>query len=220
MNAGISRSVGTVSQASVGLRSLFIAKVYGLLFAGLAMTVGVGYAIVQAGIMPPMGLLFIASIICVVGLSFARRVSGLNLLLFFVFTALEGAILGPFLAQLSITRPGLATQAAMLTLSVFGSLSAYVFISKKDFSFLGGMLFVGLIGLLVSGIVMMIFNVSAMATVYSLFGIVIFSGFVLYDTSQIINRLSPDDVVTGAIELYLDMLNLFLFILRLLNSRN
>ncbi len=220
MNAGITQSFGTVSQASAGLRSLFLTKVYALLTAGLLTTVGVGAWIVSAGIMPPIGLLMIVSLVCIFGMYPARRVPGLNLLLFFVFTALEGAILGPLLAQISIAHPGVVTQTALVTLTVFAALTGYVFVSRKDFSFLAGFLFVGLIGMIVAGLVMMFFNIPMLSTLYAVCGVLLFSGYILFDTSQIINRLGPDDFVVGAIELYLDLINLFLYLLRLFSSRD
>jgi FtsH-binding integral membrane protein len=95
----------------------------------------------------------------------------------------------------------------------------YVMISKKDFSYLGGMLFVGLITLIVAGLVLMFVHSSMLGTLYSVGGVLIFSGYVLYDTSRIMQRLQADEAVSGAVSLYLDFLNLFLFILRLLNGR-
>ncbi len=81
------------------------------------------------------------------------------------------------------------------------------------------MLFMSLIALLVAGIVMLFVQAAWASMLYSVAGVVIFSGFVLYDTSQIIHRLTPEDAVMGAVTLYLDFVNLFLFILRLFSSR-
>ena len=115
--------------------------------------------------------------------------------------------------------PGLHLKPDWITVAVFGGLTAYAFTSKKDFSFLGGMLFVGLIALIVAGIVMFFVHAAWLSTVYSVVGVLIFSGFVLYDTSQIMQRMAPEDAVMGAVSLYLDFINLFMFILRLLSSR-
>ena len=84
---------------------------------------------------------------------------------------------------------------------------------------MGGFLMVAVVCLLVAGIVMFFVHVAWLSMVYSVVGVLIFAGFVLYDTSQIMLRLQPGDEMTGAISLYLDFLNLFMFILRLLTNR-
>jgi FtsH-binding integral membrane protein len=78
------------------------------------------------------------------------------------------------------------------------------------------MLWAALLALLIGGIVMMFVGSTLLHTLYCVIGILIFSGYVLYDTSQIIQHLEPGEEVTGAIELYLDLLNLFVLIMRLL----
>jgi len=66
----------------------------------------------------------------------------------------------------------------------------------------------------------MFFHVAGLYMLYMYAGPLIFAGFVLYDTSQIMNRLAPGDEVNGAISLYLDLINLFLYILEILSSFN
>ncbi len=107
-----------------------------------------------------------------------------------------------------------------MTTAVFGGLSLYALQSRRDFSYLGGFLFVALIALIVGGIVMWFIHSSLLSMLYSVGGILIFSGYVLYDTSLIMRRLGPNDAVIGAINLYLDLINLFLFILQLLSELN
>jgi FtsH-binding integral membrane protein len=153
-------------------------------------------------------------------MAFTQSTPGLNLAMLFLYSAIQGAVAGPLLTLVERYAPGIPAQAGLLTIAVFGGLTFYAFTSKKDFNFLGGMLMVGLIGLIVSGLVLIFFHSSLMSMVYSLFGILIFSGFVLYDTSNIMKRLSPGMEVGGAIALYLDFINLFYFILRLLTSMN
>ncbi|HZT41160.1 MAG TPA: Bax inhibitor-1 family protein [Chthonomonadaceae bacterium] len=119
--------------------------------------------------------------------------------------------------------PGIPAEAAILTAAVFGGLSLYAIQSKRDFSFMGGFLFVGLLALVVTGIVLIFVHAALLQTIYTFVGVLIFSGYVLYDTSLILKKLGPNDTVTGAISLYLDLINLFWFILQLLmefNRRN
>ena len=213
-----------VAQASPLARIAFIRQVYSLLCGSLFVTVLSGFICTQESVLPIISgltpLLWIGEIVCIIILSFSRRVTGLNLLIFALFAALTGAGLGPLLLMLSIKSPGLPMAAATLTLGVFGGLSLYALTSRKDFSYLGGMLFAGVIGLIIVGLLLMFFNVPFLSSLYSLAGVLIFSGFVLYDTSQIMHRLQPNEAIIGAIELYLDFLNLFLFILRLLSNRD
>lgn len=212
-----------VAQSSPLARIAFIRQVYSLLFASLFVTVLSGFICTQETVLPIVSglspIFWIGEIVCIIALSFSRRVTGLNLFLFALFAALTGASLGPLMLMLSVKSPGLPMAAGTLTAGVFGALSLYAFVSRKDFSYLGGMLFAGLIGLLIVGCLLMFFNVPFLSSLYSLAGVLIFSGFVLYDTSQIMNRLQPNEAIIGAIELYLDFLNLFLFIVQLLSDR-
>ncbi len=225
MNHGISHTQHQtfVAQANPFVRAAFIRQVYGLLFGSLVLTVFSGFFCTQETMLPLIvdmyPMLIIGEIVCMLILSFTRRTTGINLFIFAIFAALLGAVLGPRLLMLSRSAPGLPMTAAAITLGVFGFLTLYVFISRKDFSFMGGVLFVGLIGLLISGIMLAFFPVSGLSVLYSLCGVMIFSGYVLYDTSMIMNRLQPGQAIVGAIELYLDLVNLFLFILRLLSGR-
>jgi FtsH-binding integral membrane protein len=221
MNYGMSYSGGVVANQPANVRAEFIRKVYSLFFLSLLVTVGVGallapYTAAVLGLWP---ILAIAGIVCIIALSFAQRVQGLNLALLLLYSAIQGAILGPLLTIYEARFPGIAAEAGWITIAVFGALTGYVFTSKKDFSFLGGILFVGLIAMIVAGIVMMFVHAALASTIYSVFGVLLFSGYVLYDTSRIMLRLSPEDAVIGAVQLYLDFVNLFMFILRLLSSR-
>jgi FtsH-binding integral membrane protein len=223
MNYSASMTRGAVAYAPVDVRMAFVRKVYGLFYASLLVTVGVGWLCTQPGVfqiaVSLMWPLLIAGFICIVALSFARRTSGLNVFLLYLFAAIEGAIFGPMLWLVNQSAPGLPAQTAALTVAVFGGLTLYAMMSRKDFSYLGGMLFIALIALVVAGFVLMFFHSSMLGTLYALGGVLLFSGYVLYDTSRIMLHLNPDEAVTGAVSLYLDFINLFLFILRLLDNR-
>ena len=114
--------------------------------------------------------------------------------------------------------------AAGITLFIFCALTVYTLVSKQDFSFCAPFLFVSLTVMLVWGIVLRIcfiyagYNADAYMW-YSLLGALLFSAFIIFDTWKIANILGPDDYVIACIELYLDILNLFLHILSLLGGR-
>lgn len=216
----------TVAYAAQDVRLAFIRKVYNLLFTSLLVTVGVGWFCTRPAILPGMlkafPIFLIGSLLVGFGMAFARRASGLNLALLFLYSALQGAVFGPVLFMIERFAPGIPLQAAVLTVAVFGGLSFYVLTTRKDFSYLGGALFMGLMGLVAVGLLSLFFPamLSGLGIVYSAAGILIFGGYVLYDTSMIMNKLEPDEAVFGAMSLYLDFINLFWYILRLLMELN
>ena len=111
--------------------------------------------------------------------------------------------------------------AAMITATIFCSLTAFTMQSKIDFSFLGAGLFACTLILCLFGFGMMIFGASAnLYYGYCVAGAIIFSLYIIFDTYMIHNRMGPDDYIMAAIELYLDIINLFIFILQLLNRRD
>ncbi len=224
MDYDIPTARGFVAYAPANVRAEFIRKVYNLFFVSILVTVGVGAFCAQPTVAPAMlGMLpalLIGGFLIGIIMAFARWTTGLNVLLFYLYSAIQGAILGPVLTLLNQAAPGVPTQAAVLTAVVFGGLSLYAIQSGKDFSFLGGLLFAGIIGLVVAGIVMWFVHSSLLHTLYAFLGVLIFSGYILYDTSQIMKRLGPEEAIAGAISLYLDLLNLFWFILQLLMELN
>jgi FtsH-binding integral membrane protein len=116
-------------------------------------------------------------------------------------------------------QPGIVSQAAVLTLLTFGALTTYAFVTKKDFSFLGGMLYVGLITL-IGGLLLNAFLFKSVSMSYWMsWGILlVFSGYVLFDTSRIIHRYDEKSYCSAAIALFLDFFNMFLAILSILSG--
>jgi hypothetical protein len=139
-----------------------------------------------------------------------------NLLFLSTFTVLEAFTLGVGVAVYDST---LVLQALLITLGVFLGLTLFTLQSKHDFSGVGPWLFGGLTALLMTGIVGFFIPFGRTTDlIYASCGCLLFSGYIVYDTHMINKRLSPDEYILGAISLYLDFLNLFLNILRLLND--
>lgn len=131
------------------------------------------------------------------------------------FTGLSGLGLGPTLSHY-INLPGGSSTvmtAAVLTTAVTLALTAYVHKTGKDFSRMGGFLFAGLIVVLLASIAAMF--IPAMHAIVSAAGALLFTGFILYDTSRLV-RGEEDNYVIAAVSMYLNVLNLFLSILQLL----
>jgi modulator of FtsH protease len=152
------------------------------------------------------------------GAQAVRHVPGVNLLALFGFTTLTGIVISPLVAIVSQNNPASLLQAGVLTIGIFGGLTAYAFISKKDFSFLRGMVVTGLIVVILAGVLNIFLASSAFSFAISTAALILFSGFVLYDTSNIIRRYPTNEYVAGALALYLDFWNIFLALLRILNA--
>jgi FtsH-binding integral membrane protein len=106
-------------------------------------------------------------------------------------------------------------EAFLLTLALFGALTAYVLTTKKDFSALRGALWMGSIGLLAIGLISY-FMGSNMGIWYSVGWLVMMSGWTLYDTSQVLHKRSVNQYVAASVDLLVDFVYMFLYILMIL----
>ena len=142
-----------------------------------------------------------------------------NMYLLTAFTVCEAYTVGVICAVYYEQGYGeIVLQALLLTAAVFTSLTSYVFVTKKDFSWMGGALYMGLCILLVWLFINMFFPMGGGLghAVFSLMGAGLFSGYILYDTSVIMLHMGPDDYIMASVNLYLDIINLFLYLLELL----
>lgn len=157
-----------------------------------------------------LGLLF--------AVMFARN-SIMALPLVFAFTGFMGYTIGPTISlYLSIPNGSeIVTTAMGMTAVIFLSLSAYALTTKKDFSFLGGFLFVGLIVAIVASLVGIFVEIPGLQLAVSAACVLIFSGYILYDTSQIIHG-GQTNYVMATVSLYLDILNLFMSLLHIVGA--
>lgn len=207
------------SQQQVQDKSAFISRVYCLLGASLLFAAGgayMGISISAEMYLPIVILNFVLLLACL----FLGRSYPLNILLLGAFTWTSGLSVG----MSSIRYVMLSGQADIIPIAVgitgvvFGSLSAYALVSKKDFSFLSGYLFIALFSMILFGFAAWIFHITFNTLIISGLGVLIFSGYVLYDTSNLLHRYDDGAYVAATIALYLDILNLFLFILRILSG--
>ncbi len=219
----------TAAHVNVAERMGFVRKVYALFFAGILFAiggVGLGFMFPETVMRPVIEhpyITFFVMIGAVVGAQALRHVPVVNVLALFAFTTLTGAIISPLIAFYTQQNPASILQAGVLTVGIFGGLTAYVFISKRDFSFMRGMLTTGLIVVFLAAVLnLFVVGSSALSFGISAVALLLFSGYVLYDTSNIIRRYPTNEYIAGALDLYLDAFNIFLALLRLLNggSRN
>lgn len=168
-----------------------------------------------------MGVMFAS----VLGASWVRRKPGINVVALLGMATILGVVIGPalFFAQLSAGLGGtLSTSpvrdAFALSAVGFAGLTGYALTTKRDFSYLGGALTMGLFVLIGASLLNIFVGSSIFGLAISSVAVLLFGAYVLYDTSRIL-RSGEDDAVGGAIQLYMDFFNIFLAILRILSSR-
>lgn len=226
-------SYGTsVATSSPSVRLGFIRKVYGILAAQLALTCFISALFMfvptlRSIAISSAGALLLVSTIGTFGTLFALIANKdsypLNLQLLAGFTVCEALLVGSICARYAASGLSLLVlEALVITLAIFGGITLYAFTSKRDFSFMGGALYAALLAFIACGFINIILGVTGnksqgLAFLMAWGGSVLFSLYILYDTSVIIHHLGPDDAILGAISLFLDILNLFLHILAILS---
>ena len=228
-----------------GLRA-YMMRVYNYMAAGVALTGVVAWFTYNAAVitnaagqitgLTPFGsaifggpvtlILFLGTLGIVFFISF--RISSLQpstaLMLFMGYAALLGLMLSSvFLAytQTSITRTFFITAAS------FGALSLYGYTTQRDLSPIGAFLVMGLFGLILAMVVNVFLGSQGLAFAISVIGVLIFAGLTAWDTQRIKEMYNVNDdgtmvgrkAVMGALTLYLDFINLFLFLLRFMGDR-
>ena len=208
----------TSGQASVLSTNKVLRNTYALLSMTLlfsAVTAGISMAI-----NPPHFTSLITSILGIALVWFvlpktANTSAGLYVV--FAFTGLMGFGLGPILNHyLSMANGGQVIMTALGgTGIIFLALSAYALTTRRDFSFMGGMLMVGLIVIMIAAIANIFLNMPALSLTISAVVILLMSGFILYDTSRIING-GETNYIMATVSLYLNIYNIFVHLLSLL----
>ncbi len=147
----------------------------------------------------------------------ALRNSAWGVVAMLVFTFLMGWWLGPMLQYALHFRNGaqLIGLAGGATGAIFIGLASYVTVTKRDFSFLGKFLFVGLILLVLGAVANLFFQVPAASLTISAVAVVLFAGYILYDVSQVVNG-GETNYVMATLKIYIDIYNIFVHLLNLL----
>lgn len=147
----------------------------------------------------------------------ATRNSGLGVVLLLVLTGFMGLMLGPILQVALGFANGtqIVGLAAGGTGAIFLTLAGIASTSKRDFSFLGKFLLIGIVLLILASLANMFFQIPALALPLSAVAVLLFSGFILYDVSRVVNG-GETNYVMATLAIYLDIYNLFLNLLQLL----
>ena len=222
-------ALGVVPDAR--LQAAFLQQAFLWMFVGLLVTAGVA-AIVQGNekllsfANSFYFLLLIGQLALVVGITAAiRRISASAALgLFFVYAATLGVTMGLIV---SLYTTGSVATAFVSASAMFGAAAVYGAVTKRSLANLGGFLFMALIGLIVAMVVNIFLASSTVTFIISIVGVVIFTALTAYDVQRIqggalaaATGSMEKGAVIGALTLYLDFINLFLFMLRLLGGRN
>jgi FtsH-binding integral membrane protein len=175
-----------------------------------------------------MMLLGIAEIALVLGFSFMlnKIKSSTALLIFLGYSLLNGLTIGVILGMYTGTS---VASTFIATASMFGAMSVYGYVTKRDLTKMGNFLFMGIIGIFVASLINIFLKSSALSWTVSFLGVIIFVGLTAFDTQKIKNLMISQYIagdkesmkkvaIIGALTLYLDFINMFLFLLRFMGS--
>lgn len=211
-NAGSQHApLGLGTEASRVLRNT-----YALLSLTLLFSAGVAATSVVLQLPAPGLLLTLASYFALLFAVFKVKDSAWALLAVFALTGFMGYSLGPLLSR-SLALPGggqIVTMALAATGATFLALSAWVLTTRRDFSFMGGFLFAGMVIALLAALAAVFFQLPALALAVSAMVALLAAGLILYDTSRIVHG-GETNYVLATVGLYVSIFNLFSSLLSL-----
>ena len=213
MNTAVTRSQEAVLQTNKVIRNTYILLSMTLIFSGVMAAVGVFSGI-------GFGAALIADIVAIVMLWFvlprtANSAAGIPTI--FGITGLLGFGLGPVLAHYLSVNPSIVMTALGGTGVIFLGLSGYALTTRKDFSFLGGFVMVGMLVVLGAAILNIFLGYPALFLAVNAAIIKIMSAFILWETSSLVNG-GETNYIMATVALYLDIYNLFVSLLHLLGA--
>jgi FtsH-binding integral membrane protein len=218
-------------QGASDVERRFMAAVYRWMTVGLGLTALVAFSVASSEdavrFIVFNRIVFFGLIIAQLGLVVALSAAAARLSapaaggLFLLYSALNGATLS--IVLLAYTGASV-TLAFVSTAGTFAAMSVYATVTRKDLSSWGSFLFMGLIGVVIASLVNIFLRSSMVTFVVSCMAVVVFTGLTAYDTQKLrafarAGGASGSMAVNGALSLYLDFINLFLALLRLLGGR-
>jgi len=213
--------------------SAFLRSVYGWMCVGLGITAVTAFVIAASPdvvfAIARNRLLFWGLMIAQLGLVFTlsarvdRMSPGLASVLFIAYSALTGVTMSFVLLAFTATSVG---TTFVVTAGMFGALALYGTATSRSLAGLGPLLFMGLIGIVLASVVGIFWHSDALQFVISFIGVIVFTGLTAYDAQRLkaMALAMPSGhttsyAIVGALALYLDFINLFLFLLRLFGNR-
>ena len=204
-------NTGTLTSTQLAdARVSFLGKTYGMLALcigagslGAYTSLGLGFPLMHPWLtlFMMMGSIFLVQAV--------RHMPGINIIALLGFGALTGFSISPLVGLVAAKSGMLVAQAFMSTAVAFVGLTAYAFVSRRDFSFLRGFVWMGLVAVVILGLSNLFFHSGTMALMLSGISVLLFSAFILYDTSTILRTYPNDEYIAAALTLYLDVFLLF-----------
>ena len=215
MNTAVARSQEAILQTNKVIRNTYILLSMTLIFSGLTAFVGVATGIGH-------GVALVADIVAIALLWFvlprtANSAAGIPVI--FAFTGLLGFGLGPVLNYYLAVNPSIIMTALGGTGVIFLGLSGYALTTRKDFSFLGGFVMVGMLVVLAAAILNIFLGMPALFLAVNAAIVMIMSAFILWETSSLV-RGGETNYIMATAGLFLSILNLFQALLHLLGAFN
>lgn len=225
-----------VKDAAVEIRRGFVRKVYGILTVQLLLTVAIAAPLSQAQIFVRnntwlLGLSMIATLGAICAMTCCQQTTRMypqNYVCLFIFTFFEAILVGFISAAYT---PQSVVLAAATTVLIFGCMTVYAWKTDTDFTGFGPYIFAAMMAMMCFGFMLMILSMCGVSIewgmmLYDLMGIVIFTFYIVFDTQMILGewgghkiQFGVDDYVFAALNLYLDIINLFIYLLRLFGER-
>jgi FtsH-binding integral membrane protein len=227
-NRGLPSQLGV--RPAPELSNTFLTQSFGWMFAGLLLTAGIATLVSgQPGLIEGVGRSWWIIVIAQLGLGIGIQalISRLNatlaLGLFFVFAATMGVTIGVIVSLYKVESVITSFLGAS---AMFGAAAIYGATTKRNLNSLGGFLFMGMVGVFVASIVNLWLGSSPIGWVIALIGVVVFTVYTAYDVQKIsygdyaasLGSVEKASVL-GAIHLYINFVNIFLFLLRLTGGR-
>jgi len=212
------------------MRLGFIKKVYGILSAQLLVTfllcifsmtnkTFANFQIHNSGIMIFCMVVNIIIFICLICIPHLLKTTPTNYILLFIFTITEAYMVS---AICSMTNPQIVVMAAGMTVGMTLALTYYACTTKEDFTICGSMLFIGACILLFFSIFLIFTQNPIVHIIVCCFGVLLYSFYLVYDTQLLLGNkrsaLDYDDYIMGALMLYVDIIQLFLYLLDILQK--
>ncbi|KAG5518094.1 hypothetical protein PMAC_003280 [Pneumocystis sp. 'macacae'] len=204
----------SVYWCDISIRMDFLRKVYSILFLQITASTIVSLILVLNTtlktfvIKNPWIIIssFIGNIVTLFFLFRKRHSYPLNFYLLILFTLFESCSIG---TTVSFYNSTVVLEALLITIGLFLGLTIFTWQNKYDFSSIGGYLYTGFMLLLSGGLVFLFFPYNRVLDLaYSALGTLVFSGYILYDTSILMKHLSPEEYIIGSISLYIDIVKL------------
>jgi FtsH-binding integral membrane protein len=220
---GVSYQTGTLVRTGEE-RATLVRRTYSLVLVSVLVTiVGASFGLSQPQLMQAVAqhpfIAFFAALAPLLMATRAKTDFPFNIGLVLLFNLVMGVMISPALYFYGRTQPGLIGQAAVLTIGAFGILTIYAFVSRRDFSAWGSFLIVGLWVLIGTMLLNFFFQNQAVDLWLASIAVLLFSGLLVFDTWRLRNFYGPDEYVGAAVQIYLDLLNIFMAILRVLGNR-